>query len=81
MLIPAIALWTLKDFLLLFLLFSAVYRMSARTCSHLSLLVVASPGNSPSNTSGLLLLLGEGANLAADVADGLRAHSFPPPTT
>ena len=40
---------------------------------YFSLLVVASPGSSPSNTSGLLLLVHQRASLLGKVTDGLKS--------
>ena len=40
--------------------------------NYFSLLVVTSPGNSPSNTSGLLLLVHQRAGLLGEVTDGLK---------
>ena len=39
---------------------------------YFSLLVVTSPGNSPSNTSGLLLLVHQRAGLLGEITDGLK---------
>ena len=74
-LMPAIGLWTLKAFLLLRLLFSAAYKSFHLYFIHFSLLIVTSPSSSPSNTSGLLLLVHQGTGLLGEITDGLQNNA------
>lgn len=49
--------------------------ITLQTQFYFSLLVVTSPGSRPSNTSGLLLLVHQGAGLLGEVTDGLQSDA------